>query len=283
MKYQDALSEARVLFNSVGINNPALEARILLAHTVSQPIERILIYREKLLSDSEKILFESLIKRRASLEPIAYIIGYREFYDLKFQVDSNVLIPRPDTETLINAVLDIYSGDSSLPLVLLDLGTGSGCIAVTLLKYFQKAKAVAIDIDPKALSIAKINAELHGVLDRMILIQSDWFNSVPKIKFDLIVSNPPYISLSEKHLMSKEVDLYEPRQALFAGTECGTDNYQIIALQASEFAQKNIQLLVEIGFAQSSKIKSIFLNKQYIFRNSYKDISGHERILHFSI
>jgi release factor glutamine methyltransferase len=281
MQIRQALTHAVVKFKEANIQSSYLDARILLGHVLNQPIEYLLVRDNENLTNTDQENFFALIKRRLALEPIAYIVGYKEFYGRTFKVNEKVLIPRPDTEVLIDAVL------SFLPtykdnLRILDLGTGSGCIIISLLLEIAFASAIAIDISNDALSVARQNARIHQVDNRLKLIHSQWFENLNKQKFDIIVSNPPYISETDKDLISQETIDYEPAIALFAQRD-GLNAYYSIATSAKNFLKQDGKLFIEIGFNQESIVSQIFTSHGYVVKQIYRDIAKHARVICISL
>ncbi|ADE30423.1 bifunctional peptide chain release factor N(5)-glutamine methyltransferase PrmC/tRNA (guanosine(46)-N7)-methyltransferase TrmB [Rickettsia prowazekii] len=291
------LSNANDKLNKIGINLPGLEARILLQHVTNKPIEHLLIKLNEQLSEAEIEAFEKLLERRLAHEPIAYIIGVKEFYSREFIVNKHVLIPRIDTEVLVDVViglvvsrnnLHMFSKLKSLDSVLttqsyniLELGTGSGCIAISLLCELPNTNIIATDISVDAIKVAKSNSIKYNVTDRIQIIHSNWFEKLDKQKFDFIVSNPPYISHTEKLKMAIETINYEPSIALFA-EEDGLEAYSIIAKNAKQFLKPNGKIILEIGFSQAAKVSKIFLNYGYNIDYIYRDLQSHNRVIEIS-
>ena len=211
-------------FNRVDADSPRLEAEVLLAAALD--CARIELYTQfNQVPPAEPMAkFRQWVKQRAEGEPVAYIVGYREFYSLRFSVNSHVLIPRPETEHVVVAALEAAKKISDRPLRVLDIGTGSGCIAITLAKYLPDCKIAATDLSPAALEVAKLNAESHGVADKIRFLPGDLFAALPSGSgaVNLIVSNPPYIGTRERATVDRQVKDFEPELALFAG-EQGTD------------------------------------------------------------
>lgn len=257
--------------------NSCLEARILLSHVLGASLESLLMNYYLSISDDKYSEFVSLIERRVNSEPIAYILGYKEFFGRRFFVNEGVLIPRQDSETLIEAVLN---SDVNPESKILDLGIGSGCILTTLLCELPSSKGIGIDISHISLCTSKLNADAHGVASRTRFLHGDWFEPLDVKEFDVIVSNPPYISEFEKDLVSKETILYEPKNALFAGLN-GLEHFYKIAQNAKFFLKENGSLYLEIGFNQLDAVVEIFQESGYKFINSYKDLSGYDRSLSF--
>ncbi|MCC8418077.1 MAG: bifunctional peptide chain release factor N(5)-glutamine methyltransferase PrmC/tRNA (guanosine(46)-N7)-methyltransferase TrmB [Rickettsia endosymbiont of Glossina mortisans submortisans] len=300
---KQVLSKASDKLNKIGINLPQLEARILLQHIINKPIEYLLINLDEQLNEVEIEAFEKLLERRLKHEPIAYITGVKEFYSREFIVNRHVLIPRSDTEVLVDVVSRCHSRIGGNPekkrldprfrgddiretcndeyTKILELGTGSGCIAISLLCELPDVNVIATDISLDAIEVARNNALKYHVTDRIQIIHSNWFENLGKQKFDVIVSNPPYISHSEKSEMAIETINYEPFIALFA-EEDGLQAYRIIAENTKKFLKPNGKLALEIGFKQEEAVTQIFLSNGYNIESVYKDLQGHSRVILFS-
>jgi release factor glutamine methyltransferase len=220
------------------------------------------------------------VQRRARREPVSYIIGKREFFGEDFFVSADVLDPRPDSESLIELVLEILP-DKNQELKILELGVGSGCLIITLLKNYKMAQGFGVDISKKAVEICRRNALSHQVYKRLNLLQSDLFNFLGhNQKFDLIISNPPYIKSEEINNLEPEVKIYEPRCALDGGKD-GLDFYKKIAAKAKLFLNQNAKIILEIGFGQKERITEIFVEKNFLTAAIKPDLSGIERVLCF--
>lgn len=278
MNVRTALSLAINHLNQIGIENPSLEARMLLAHAFEKNIEYILINSSEELNQQKEECFSELLRRRTNLEPIAYILGIKEFYGREFEVNNKVLIPRPATEILVDTILTTNFKSPNI----LELGTGSGCIIITLLLEQQVSTAVASDISLDALLVAEKNAVAYDVLDKLTLLQSDWLEKIEAQKFDIIISNPPYISIEEQQYMAQETLLFEPEIALFS-EEDGLQSYFAIAEKAKDFLAHEGKLFLEVGFQQASLVIDLFTKKNYKFEASYKDLSGYIRVVQFGI
>ncbi len=272
------LSEGILILQEKGIRSAALDARLILEHILVRPHEYIIANDQVVINSDIATKFNLLINRRINFEPIAYILGYKEFYGKKFLIDKNVLIPRPDTEILIDAVLDqVNDGD----LEILELGAGSGCIIITLLLEFIRARGIAIEISELAIDLLQKNINQHGLENRLQVIKSNWFTELAvNNKFDLIVTNPPYIDESEMTLMNDETIKYEPSLALFAKEE-GLFNYKIIAQNAKKYLFANGLIIVEIGYKQAMSVKDIFTNNGYTYIKTYQDLANRNRIMVF--
>lgn len=230
-----------------GVESPRLEAEVLLAH--ARGSQRIQLYTafEEPASDALREKFRALVKERAAGKPVAYLVGEKEFYSLPFLVTSDVLIPRPETEELVVRALDLAKETGKQSLAIADVGTGSGILAVCLAKHLPQAALTAIDVSPKVLEIAARNAERHGVEERFHFVESDLFSKVDSSsKFDLIVSNPPYVKSAELADLDVSVREYEPRLALDGG-EQGTDVITRLIEQAADRLNPGGWLLIEIG------------------------------------
>lgn len=281
MKISELLSIAQSEISAVVPSNSFLDARLIMQHVTGFSYEDIIFNHNITLNADQIKNFFSLVARRKKKEPIAYIIGSSEFYEGKFYINRNVLIPRSDTETLIDAIID-YVRESSLEnsqLKILDLGVGSGCIIITLLSKILNASATAVDISEEALEVAKINAAFYGLSSRINFRVSNWFEAIDENeKFDIIVSNPPYIAESERGFMSDETLKFEPIIALYA-QENGLSSYITIADNAAKFLKKDGQIFLEIGFNQFNAVKNIFIKSNFDLKEHYKDISGHKRCI----
>ncbi|MBI3540868.1 MAG: peptide chain release factor N(5)-glutamine methyltransferase [Deltaproteobacteria bacterium] len=274
-------------FEKKGIPNPRLDAELLLAHVLKCPRINLYTDHDKKVSEKDLAHFKSLIERRTTREPLQYIVGTTEFWGLKFHVTPEVLIPRPETELLVEQVMNIVgqTQGSAPTMQILDIGTGSGCIAIALAKNLAQAKVTATDKSPEALEVARKNAKFHGVEDRISFILSDiapWKSFTAEGRsFDVIISNPPYIPSSEIPDLQSEVSQFEPRQALDGGTD-GMTIIQSILQEAPHFLKENGFLLMEIGEAQAQKIREGgFTTPSLSLNRIVKDYNGIERVITF--
>jgi release factor glutamine methyltransferase len=237
-----------------GADSPRLDAEVLLAEALGR--QRIELYTafDEVPGEQPRSAFRELVRRRAEGTPVAYLVGRREFYSLSFRVTPDVLIPRPETELLVVAALDLAKtyappaiAGKAPELMVADVGTGSGIIAVCLAKHLPSCRVTAIDISPAALAVAKENARQHGVGERIEFIESDLFAAVPpERRFDFIVSNPPYVTAAELEHLAVDVRKFEPRMALLGGP-CGTEVIESLAGQAAERLRPGGHLLMEIS------------------------------------
>jgi release factor glutamine methyltransferase len=240
--------------SAVILSNPRRDAELLLLHVLGIDRASLIAYPERLLSDTQLAQFQRLVERRKRFEPIQYITGEREFYGLRFSVTPDVLIPRPETEHLVEAALERIPADR--PFEIADVGTGSGAIAVALAVARPMAKIAALDISTAALEVAKRNATAHGVAERVRFLESDLLEAVAERAFDMIVSNPPYIGDAERETLDAEVREFEPAGALFAGPS-GLEIYERLIPQAAERLREGGWLLLEIGAGQESPLRRL--------------------------
>lgn len=259
-----------------GSDSPRLDAELLLAHSCNwQRIQLYTNYDQPLTPDQRGRMRE-LVRRRAQAEPVAYLIGYREFFGLDFAVSPAVLVPRPDTETLVRTALDALR-DVTNPRVL-DVGTGSGCIAVTLAVHCPTAHVTAVDISADALQVAGRNAATHEVADRITFVESDLFAELPTSAFDLIVSNPPYIRQDEMATLQPDVRDHEPHGALLGGDD-GLDVVRRIVASAREYLNSGGRLMLEIDDAQAASTAALLSAGGFESIAIEKDLSGCQRVV----
>jgi release factor glutamine methyltransferase len=274
---KESLSNGASLLKKAGISNPLFEARILLQHALGISVEEFITYQKPIEKNIQKA-FEKLIAKRKQHQPIGYIINTSRFYNLQFYTTPQVLLPRSDSEVLIEAIINHYPKNQTLKI--LDLGTGSGCLILTLLKHFTQALGIAVDISKKALKVAGKNAILHQLQDRVELIHSDWFKNVDSGQvFDLIASNPPYIGKDETQYLSPET-FFEPPLALFAKKN-GLACYEKIAKTAARHLSQNGSIYLEIGFRQKEAVENIFVANKFCLIEAYKDLNNYHRCLLF--
>ncbi len=242
---------------------------MLLAHVLGCDQTALLAYPERLLSATEQAEYERFIERRLASEPIQYITGTQEFFGLTFSVSPSVLIPRPETEHLVEAALAHVSREARIDI--LDVGTGSGAIAISLAHALPLAHVTAVDLSPAALAVARDNARRHEVEARITFVQSDLLEAISDARFDLVVSNPPYIADSE--VLEDQVARYEPRSALYAGPS-GLEIYRRLIPQAHTALKSDGWLLLEIGQGQQAAIRTLLENWRALsFGNDLRGIS----------
>ena len=259
-----------------GVNSPRLDSEIILAHTLNLSRTDLWTQDKRVLSESEKKIAKKNVERRLNREPVSLIVGHKEFWSLDFVVDGNVLTPRPETELVIETALNCISSRNAR---ILDLGTGSGALAVTMAKEVPECKVSAIDIDPNALSIAKENAVRHGVADRIEFVCADLIKSTWSGCFSIILSNPPYIKSADIKKIMPEVQNYEPEKALDGGIT-GLDFYRAIIPMAIDRLEENGFLILEIGHDQADEVTAL-LNNFSCYQNIkvIQDYSGYDRVV----
>jgi release factor glutamine methyltransferase len=262
-----------------GSDAPRLEAEILLAHARNCPRINLYTHFDELLSDTERSTMRELVRRRAQSEPVAYLVGHREFFGLEFTVTPDVLIPRPDTETLVVALLELVK-PYPRPRIL-DVGTGSGCIAIAAAANSPAAEVTAIDVSEAALGLAQSNAARHGVLDRLHFLAGDLFAPLPSQEmFHVIASNPPYVREDEWDTLPEEIRAFEPRRALLGGPD-GLEIVRRLLAGAPAFLVEGGHLLVEISPEQADDVCALFCAEdRYREITVLKDLTGRSRVVH---
>lgn len=269
-----ATHEAAQILRKAGVAEPRREAGSLLAYTVGRDRSFIIVNAEKVLAASEVARFRKYVERRAAGEPLQYITGHQEFFSLDFEVTPDVLIPRPETELLVEVALDLL-GAMSEPSPICDVGTGSGCIAISILHERPDVSAIGLDISPAALCVAARNATRHRVQERFALAVSDGFAALNAslARFAMIVSNPPYISEDELAGLPREVREQEPHAALTPGPD-GLLMIRRLLTGAPNFLLPGGHLLIEIGFDQHEAIKHLIDPQVWTLIDIYKDLQG---------
>jgi len=264
--------------SEAGIDTARLDARLLIAHATSRASDDVVLQPDAVASPEALRILDDLVERRVAREPMSQILGIRGFYDLEFKVTSDVLTPRPETETLVEAVLDATDGRSQDALSLLDLGTGSGCLLLSLVHALPTARGLGTDLSEAALAVAKENARIASVADRVRFSQGSWFDAVDTDAgpFDVIVSNPPYIPSRDVEGLDPEVRDHEPRLALDGGGD-GLGAYRVIAGGARERLSGGGLLAVEIGIGQAVEVVRLFETSGFTDIAVRPDLSGIER------
>ena len=272
----EALLDATQTLRKAGVAEARREAASLLSHVIKKDRTFLISRAEHQLTSEEFEIFGSAIERRATGEPLQYITGQQDFYGRVFRVSPDVLIPRPETELLVESALNLMTDSEPY---LCDVGTGSGCIAISLLCERSTARAIAVDISTAALSIAKQNAHDLGVTDRIDFVISDCFASVPVTRlFDLVVSNPPYVAQDVVAGLQREVKDHEPTIALTPGPD-GLAIIRRLLEEAPQFIRKDRFLLLEIGFDQGEAIDSLVDRKTWDLVEIRSDLQGIPRIV----
>lgn len=250
-KAGEALQAARAHLAATS-KHPRRDAELLLEHVLGCDQTDLLTHPERLLSVGELRQFDRLVARRVASEPMQYLTGEQEFFGLRFEVSPAVLIPRPETEHLVEAVLQRFAREEAVRIV--DVGTGSGAIAVALAHSLPRSRVTAVDLFPAALEVAQRNAKRHRVIDRLTLLTSDLLEGVDSTDFDAVVANPPYIATAE--VLEPQVANYEPHSALYAGPT-GLEVYERLIPQAARVLKPEGWLMLEIGYGQSPAIQNL--------------------------
>ncbi len=275
MNIQTAVQKAQLFLKKKNIKTPFLDCQILMSEVIKKEKEFIIFNFDKEISNKSLKYFNKLIYQRARGEPIAYLVKKKYFWKYQFYVNRDVLIPRPDTEVLIEEVLKLTKNKENLNL--LDIGVGSGCILISILKDKKNFYGTGIDISKKSLDTCKINGKNLGVINRLKLYKSDIDNFHFR-KYDLIISNPPYIEKSKLKYLEKNVIGFEPKHALDGGIE-GLSEISKVINRSSELIKKNGFLILEIGFDQKWKVKKILENKGFFIKKIVRDLSNNDRCI----
>lgn len=270
----------RTYFAARHIASARLDAEVLLSQALG--VDRIHLYAhaDQPVSHAERATLRALTKRRAAHEPIAYIRGSQEFYSRAFVVNADVLIPRPETEHVVEAVLTWIGADPHRSLRILDVGTGCGTLAVTLAAECRGAEVVATDISDAALATARTNAQAHGVQDRILFAQGDLFAAVPQdsAPFDVVVSNPPYVSLAQRPHLAADVVRFEPEAALFAGHD-GLAILRRLCAEAFAYVRPQGLFATEIGFDQAERVGALLAAMPWDDVETRPDLQGLDRVV----
>lgn len=274
MNISTALASAAEILRKAGITEPRGEAASLMAFILDKDAAFVIAHSEDELAANQEMLFDSCVRRRAKHEPFQYIVGKQEFYGLEFEVTPDVLIPRPETEILVEEAINILSQLENPRFC--EVGVGSGCISVSILTNVASATGLGVDISATALNVARRNAERHNVSERLTLIESDLFTKVTG-KFNLIASNPPYIPKREIDSLQPEVQ-FEPHLALDGGVNGLTIIEQIISKSPHLLVPGGI-LLLEIGFDQAERIRTMFDRSAWSEPDFLPDLQGILRIV----
>ncbi len=262
-----------------GVESPRLQVELLLAHQLAIPRLSLYLQFERVLNESELANLREAVRRRGLHEPLQHIVGGAGFFGLELKSDPRALIPRPETERLVECALAYLTECRPGPVLALDFGTGSGCIAIALATRRTDLTVHAIDCSSAALELARENVLLHGVQERVLLRQGEGFADLPEeLCFDLIVSNPPYIATGEIENLCPEVKDHDPRIALDGGAD-GLDYYRRIAGDAPSHMAPGGRLLLELGDGQSASVSRSFVDHNWIVEGVEKDYNGQPRVL----
>ncbi len=266
--YQAIIDDATKIIYSHS-DSPRIDAEVMLQHAIDKPLAWLIAYGDSVATKEHLISFYQLVALRQQGQPIAYITGHKEFWSLDLTVNKSVLIPRPDTEILVEQALERLASDS--PATVLDLGTGSGAIALSIAKERPLAAVLATDSQTSALEVAEQNAQSHQ-LTNVSFICSDWFSELASQKFDLIASNPPYIEPQDPHLQKGDLR-FEPSSAL-VGAGDGLDDIRNIIKQAPGHLASNGQVLIEHGYNQAEPVNDFFVAAGYKNIVNYRDLNN---------
>ena len=275
LKVNSLLLDGHKILAESRTKTPKLDAEVLLSSVLNKNLKEIIIDKKINLNQSKINIFRQLIRRRKNGEPIAYILKKKEFWKYNFYVDCNVLIPRPDTEIIVEETLKILNNNKKN--FVLDVGTGSGCIIISLANDCPNLMGTAIDISKKALKVAKINAKMHQLLNRIKFYNSSVDNFF-KGKYDLIVSNPPYINNLELKYLDKDIICYEPLLSLNGGLD-GSFVLNKVIKKSSSLLKIGGKLVLEIGFDQKYKVMSLLKKKRFFINKVVKDYANKDRCI----
>ncbi|MDA7447657.1 peptide chain release factor N(5)-glutamine methyltransferase [Candidatus Pelagibacter bacterium] len=275
MNIENILKEGIGILQKNKISNPQLDSEILLSNSIKRDKKHIILNPKEVLNSEQLRKFKNLIERRKKGEPIAYLINKKEFWKDEFFVNKDVLIPRPDSELIIEQVLKIYSKDDQLQI--LDIGTGSGCILLSILKERSNFYGTGIDISKKSINVSKFNAKQLNLTNRVKFFHSsvDNFNNG---KYDIIVSNPPYIEQLSLKYLEKDVVNFEPKLALSGGFD-GFSKIRKVINKASILIKKNGKFILEIGFNQKNKVIKILKEEGFYVNKAIKDYGNNDRCI----
>jgi release factor glutamine methyltransferase len=271
----EVLQQASAKLRTAEVLNDLLDAQTLLAHALGKERTYLIIHYNQILAEDLLATYQALIDRRAAGEPLQYIVEHQEFYGLEFEVTPAVLIPRPETELIIEETIRL-AANLSEPLII-DVGTGSGCIAVTLARELETARVIATDISANALQVARRNAQRHGLSDRVQFVETDLLNGLAT-KADFILSNPPYIASHEMPTLQREVRDWEPHTALTDFGD-GLQFYRRLLDEAPARLKPNGVLMFEVGYQQAETIKAFVNRAVWHEPKALRDLQQIERTL----
>ena len=274
MKVSEIIKIGSNLLKEKNISTYILDSEILISKTISKSREEILINLDKDLNEKNILKFNKYLVRRLKSEPIAYILEEKEFWSKKFYVNKDTLIPRPETELLVEKLAKIFKDKK---IFILDIGTGSGCIIISLLSCLNKSTGIAIDISKKAVDVAKKNAKRHQLIDRVKFLNKS-IEGIFSKKFDLIVSNPPYIDRKDLKNLNDDIKKFEPRMALDGGKD-GLDLIKKVIYKSKEILKINGTLALEIGKEQNKKVSKILIDNNFRITSVIKDYKSNIRCI----
>ena len=275
MNIQNAIRKGKMILSEKKIKTAELDSEILMSKAINEEKKFLILNFNNEIPKENLNIFNDLVNQRSKGKPIAYLLKKKEFWKNEFVVDRNVLIPRPDTEILVEQALELTKNKNKLNL--LDVGVGSGCILLSILSEKKNFYGTGIDICGKSLSICRVNSYKLGLKKRLKLFKSN-IDNFQYGKYDLIISNPPYIKKNDLKCLEKDVIGFEPKQALDGGIE-GLSEIRKVISKSSELIKKNGFLILEIGFDQKNRVKQILQNKGFYIKKIVKDLSGHDRCI----
>ena len=276
MTLRELIEKGNIELKTNNISEPKMKARLLMQYILNKPREYLLVHDDEIIKKNDELKYIQNIKKIIDGTPLQHITHSQEFMKMNFYIDENVLIPRPDTECLVEETIKIANKIKAKKI--LDLCTGSGVIAISLAKYIENINITALDISNKALEIAKLNSKKNEVEDKLTFVKSNLFEDLGKEKYDIIVSNPPYIKRDIINTLDKEVQS-EPIIALDGGYD-GLDFYRKIIEQANEYLKYNGYLCLEIGYDQKEEVISLLKNSsRYTDIKSIKDLYDNDRVI----
>ncbi len=275
MNYHEILKVGEKFLKNSKIRNANLDTELILSKTINKKREEILLNIKKNIKNTDTIKFKNDLARRKQKEPLAYILGHKHFWRYKFLTNKSVLIPRPDTELLVEEALKCIPHNKSKKI--LDIGTGSGCIIISLQKERPKCVSTALDISLKAINVAKNNAKLHQLENKINFINID-IDKYKSYNYDLIISNPPYISDIELSRLDDDIKLHEPKVALSGGSD-GLREIKKVIIKSKKLLKINGKLIIEIGYKQKNQSMKILNENGFYVNKVSKDISGIDRCI----
>jgi release factor glutamine methyltransferase len=275
MIYSEILKKGSNFLKKNKIKNPYLDTELILSKVTNKKREEVLLNSNYTLKNKDIKKFKNYLSRRYEKEPMAYILGYKHFWKSKFLTNKSVLIPRPDTELIVEETLKHLTLEKSKKI--LDVGTGSGCIIISLLKERPKCSATAIDISKKAINVAKINAKLHQLENKINFVNMD-IDKYKSYNYDLIISNPPYINSIDLNRLDDDIKFHEPTLALSGGSDGFRDLKKVI-IKSRKLLKINGKLILEIGYRQKNQCSKILKENGYYINQITKDLSGKDRCI----
>ena len=275
MKLETAINDAKIKLKKEGIKSYLLDSEILMSEAVNENRKFVILNSEKEINQNNYDYFKNLINERSKGKPIAYITGKKYFWKYQFEVNKKVLIPRPDTEIIIEKVLNIFKYRNNLNF--LDIGIGSGCILLSILKEKKNFLGTGIDISKDCVKLTNINAHKLGVQNRVKLFKSD-VDNFNFGKYDLIISNPPYIKTLDLKYLEKDIIKFEPKLALNGGLE-GLSAIRKVINKSSELIKKRGKLILEIAFNQKNEVKKLLEEKKFYVESVIKDLAKNDRCI----